>query len=231
VKSVHADASALPNRYTQTHQWHFVDLDVNSAPDFKAACFCDGPSPAVDSNGPEDDCVVRKIEQFSAELKNCSLSKEERTLAVMFLLHFMGDVHQPLHAAMGLDDRHKPDAGGNTVCHMQVFRANAERGFADWLAACSGGQGVGRDAAQSRRLGDSSAAGVRESDFREIHCWRADESRYESVSWGVVEFKRFTDLLHNTVLHYNHAVTQGHRLDLIVRYVNRGGTQSLVQLL
>ena len=52
--------------------------------------------------------MVDKIEQFSAELANPCTDEGERRLALEFLLHLVGDVHQPLHAG---DDH---DQGGNS---------------------------------------------------------------------------------------------------------------------
>ncbi len=51
--------------------------------------------------------MVDKIDQFEAELSNPHTSTDERRLALQFLLHLVGDVHQPLHAS---DDA---DEGGN----------------------------------------------------------------------------------------------------------------------
>jgi hypothetical protein len=52
---------------------------------------------------------VNKINQFARELRDPATSAPERELALLFLLHFVGDIHQPLHAA----DNH--DRGGNNV--------------------------------------------------------------------------------------------------------------------
>jgi hypothetical protein len=95
-------------RYRQTRQWHYVDIELN-APNLDRACF-DHPAlppgtPA--SAGPAADCVIDKIGQFAAELADPHTSSEERLLALQFLLHLVGDVHQPLHAS---DDA---DEGGN----------------------------------------------------------------------------------------------------------------------
>ncbi len=49
-----------------------------------------------------------KIDEFTAELKNPATSDQERLLALQFILHFVGDIHQPLHAS---DEN---DAGGNS---------------------------------------------------------------------------------------------------------------------
>ena len=92
----------------RTRQWHFVDIEI-TAPDLNQACFNHPALPpgTVASNGPADDCVVDKIEEFAAELANPATDLEEQIVALKFLLHFVGDVHQPLHAS---DDH---DRGGN----------------------------------------------------------------------------------------------------------------------
>jgi nuclease S1 len=91
-----------------TRMWHFVDLEL-TAPDLDQACFGHPvlPPGKPASTGPAQDCVVDKIDQFAAELANPATATAERILALKFLLHFVGDVHQPLHAA---DDH---DRGGN----------------------------------------------------------------------------------------------------------------------
>lgn len=52
-------------------------------------------------------CVVEGIEESLQGLKDTSKSKTERLISLKFLSHFVGDVHQPMHAGYG-DDR-----GGN----------------------------------------------------------------------------------------------------------------------
>jgi hypothetical protein len=91
-----------------TRQWHFVDLEL-TGPDLGQACFGRPVlSPGtLASNGPAQDCVVDKIEEFAAELANPSTAASERIVALKFLLHLVGDLHQPLHAS---DDH---DRGGN----------------------------------------------------------------------------------------------------------------------
>jgi S1/P1 Nuclease len=92
----------------KTRQWHFVDIEI-STPDLNAACFNHPPIPSgtVASDGPADDCVIDKIEEFAAELANPTTDHEEQVVALKFLLHFVGDLHQPLHSS---DDH---DRGGN----------------------------------------------------------------------------------------------------------------------
>ena len=100
------DTSKL--RYYRTRNWHFVDLELDG-PDLNRACFGPPQFPpgALASAGPADECVVAKTDEFFAELKDPKTEEQERRLALQFLLHLVGDVHQPLHAA---DDH---DQGGN----------------------------------------------------------------------------------------------------------------------
>jgi S1/P1 Nuclease len=92
----------------RTRQWHFVDIEVDG-PDPDQACFGHPsvPTGTLASLGPAQDCVVDKIEQFRSELSSPNTSPEEQVVALKFLLHFVGDLHQPLHAS---DDH---DKGGN----------------------------------------------------------------------------------------------------------------------
>jgi hypothetical protein len=112
-----ASAATWADKYRQaniggsrekTAQWHFVDIEI-TAPDLNKACFSYPALPAgtVASDGPADDCVVHKINEFAAELTDPNTDAEERVAALKFLLHFVGDLHQPLHSA---DDS---DRGGN----------------------------------------------------------------------------------------------------------------------
>lgn len=97
-------------RYRQTFRWHFVNLNLHR-PDLAAACYGRPPlkpgQPA--SRGPARACIVDKIEQFRAEWLAPSTPPAERQLALLFLLHLVGDVHQPLHAS------DNDDQGGNVV--------------------------------------------------------------------------------------------------------------------
>jgi hypothetical protein len=100
--------SDLDGARQNTRQWHFVDLEI-TAPDLDRACFGHPSLPAGTpaSKGPAADCVVDKIDEFAAELASPATDPSERVVALKFLLHLVGDLHQPLHAS---DDH---DQGGN----------------------------------------------------------------------------------------------------------------------
>jgi hypothetical protein len=68
----------------------------------------------------DDQCVVAGIEKYAAILKDKTQSKDKRREALIFVVHFVGDIHQPLHAAGGQVPNEQtgalePDQGGNKV--------------------------------------------------------------------------------------------------------------------
>jgi len=94
--------------HKETFEWHFVDIELDH-PDLKEACSGFPGFGRVASQGPAHDCIVNKVSEFIQELANPETPAAERLLALKFLLHFIGDMHQPLHDA----DNH--DKGGNCV--------------------------------------------------------------------------------------------------------------------
>lgn len=88
-----------PEGRAATAQWHYVKLDATS-PDVAKACFGQPDQPASTSaiHGPQQDCVIDKINEFARELYDPGTSAGERLMALRFLLNFTGDLHQPLAA-------------------------------------------------------------------------------------------------------------------------------------
>jgi hypothetical protein len=91
--------------HPETGPWHYVDIP-RSAEKFNRDRDC--PLSATDPKSPWRDCVTDRILYFEGRLGDTSLSPQERAIALKFLVHLIGDVHQPLHA-IG-DDR-----GGNNI--------------------------------------------------------------------------------------------------------------------
>jgi hypothetical protein len=104
------DANHRKDNYDATKRWHFVDLEITD-PDMTEACYGRKPLPpgTPASIGDKNACIVDKIGQFAAELEAPGTDAEERLFALKFLLHLVGDMHQPLHAS------DNSDAGGNAV--------------------------------------------------------------------------------------------------------------------
>lgn len=94
----------------RTASWHYVNLELVH-PSLQWACWGHRPLPAgmPASQGPSRSCAVDKIAQFDAELAAPDTPASERLLALRFVLHLVGDLHQPLHSS----DNH--DHGGNDI--------------------------------------------------------------------------------------------------------------------
>ena len=101
-------ADKYRNSHRETAAWHFVDIELDQ-PDLAVACFNSPASTPPASQGPAQDCVVDKIHEFAAELKDPATPPAERLMALKFVLHFVGDLHQPLHSA------DHSDKGGNCI--------------------------------------------------------------------------------------------------------------------
>jgi nuclease S1 len=83
--------------FPQTAPWHYIDIPLDATTiDMASEC-------------PLGNCVVAQIEKFEAVLKNPHAKEADRRIALEFLVHFVGDLHQPLHC----EDNH--DRGGNQV--------------------------------------------------------------------------------------------------------------------
>ncbi len=80
----------------ETAPWHFVDIPVSSTA-YNAARDC-----------VNNDCVIARIDMFWTQLQTATTTTAKLE-ALEFLVHFIGDEHQPLHSA---DNN---DRGGNNV--------------------------------------------------------------------------------------------------------------------
>lgn len=86
-----------PDRFKQTSRMHYINFPRGAACEFAPARDC-----------PDGLCVIGGINKNFTILSDKNRSDQERTDALKFLVHFIGDIHQPMHAAYS-DDR-----GGNS---------------------------------------------------------------------------------------------------------------------
>lgn len=86
-----------PDLGRRSARWHYVNIGESQCR-YRAGHDC-----------PGGDCVVEAIRDQAAILGDDSRSDAERLQALKFVVHFVGDVHQPMHAG------HARDRGGNTV--------------------------------------------------------------------------------------------------------------------
>jgi nuclease S1 len=68
---------------------------------------------------PSDQCIVGAIERYSAVLADRTQSRERRREALVYVVHFLADLHQPMHAASSWirepDGTRRLDRGGNDI--------------------------------------------------------------------------------------------------------------------
>jgi hypothetical protein len=88
--------------------WHYIDIPVPK-PQRTLEAYC------LDGN-----CVTARIKKYRDVLRN-SNDDAQRREALMYLVHFMGDIHQPLHCA-----ERECDQGGNLE-HVTVTLPSGER--------------------------------------------------------------------------------------------------------
>ena len=94
-----------PDRPRQRATEHFVNLPQDATGLEENEC------PLV------DECVVRAIAEDFAVLASPQATDEEKLAALKFLGHWVGDTHQPLHAAS------RDDRGGN---HIRTLGSSCE---------------------------------------------------------------------------------------------------------
>ena len=86
----------LGDRYSYASPWHYQNVDICQPFDLKAPC-------------KDGNCVSAQIERTARLLADPKVPVRERLIALAFLVHFVGDLHNPMHAG----DR--GDRGGNDV--------------------------------------------------------------------------------------------------------------------
>ena len=86
---------ADPVRFKQTSRWHYINARGGG-------CGFDLARDCADGG-----CVVRAIAEQRAILGDRNAPMDARRDALKFLVHFVGDIHQPMHAG------NRTDAGGN----------------------------------------------------------------------------------------------------------------------
>ncbi|WP_163130914.1 S1/P1 nuclease [Agarivorans sp. Alg241-V36] len=95
VLVIWADYARKQDAWKHTGPWHYINIPK-------------GQSLEQSQRNPKGD-VLSQLEYFEQQLKQAHLSKLERQQALKFYIHFVGDIHQPLHVG------YAKDRGGNKV--------------------------------------------------------------------------------------------------------------------
>jgi hypothetical protein len=113
LASIASWADAVRKERDESFGWHFVDIPKD-APGFFQERDCFRPQDKhKDAQTDHHNCVVDRIAMFQKILGDESASRSDRLEALKWIVHFVGDLHQPLHA---IDEAR----GGNDI-KLPVF--------------------------------------------------------------------------------------------------------------
>ena len=108
----------LDERFAYAYSWHYQNVDICQKFDLKAPC-------------KDGHCVSAQIERNARLLADPKVPQREKLMALAFLVHFVGDLHQPMHAG------DHGDLGGNKVAANYGLiggRTNLHSIWDGWLA-------------------------------------------------------------------------------------------------
>ncbi|WCT10218.1 S1/P1 nuclease [Mucilaginibacter jinjuensis] len=97
--STYADELRSNPQYKYTAPWHFVNLPSGYTFDQFANAITNSPG----DNG------YKALLNFEHELGDPTKSRTQKALALKFIVHIVGDLHQPMHVS------HAEDKGGNNI--------------------------------------------------------------------------------------------------------------------
>ena len=117
--SIWADCiKPLDERFAYAYSWHYQNVDICQPFDLKVPC-------------KDGHCVSAQIERQARLLADPAVPQREKLMALAFLVHFVGDLHQPMHAG------DHGDLGGNKVAANYGLiggRTNLHSIWDGWLA-------------------------------------------------------------------------------------------------
>ena len=108
-------------------RWHYIDYPLRP------------PKFPLEPDASPDDDVVYAIQQCEKTLSSRKASPEERAVFLSWLIHLVGDLHQPLHCASLFDSAHpNGDKGGNDFFIKPAEEGISLHSFWDGLLGTSG---------------------------------------------------------------------------------------------
>ena len=97
--STWADEVRPTPEYRQTAPWHYINLPLGlSYEDFQAKV-----------KGMTDPNVYSALLNCESDLASSTTTRDQKIVALKFIVHFVGDLHQPMHVSRS------EDKGGNTI--------------------------------------------------------------------------------------------------------------------
>ena len=113
-----ADCVRPMERFNYSAPWHYQNVNVCQPFDLKGPC-------------KDGNCVSAQIDRQARLLADPAVPQRDKVMALAFLIHFVGDLHQPMHAG------DQGDLGGNRVAMNYGLiggRTNLHGVWDGWLA-------------------------------------------------------------------------------------------------
>ena len=147
---VHTNLASWPDCWRvltpATAPWHFDDIPLGDSPS--------APLDAANQPWCATGCVSKALADNLRALASGTLAPADAAMALAFVVHFVGDLHQPLH-----DEDNNKDLGGNLVLIKSTVKgveaANLHALWDDPLVAAA--LGADLDSATAKVNGDDAA--------------------------------------------------------------------------
>ena len=133
-----------------TAPWHYVNFERGGACHYVAEALCPGGA-----------CVVSALDRQTAVL-GAPGTDGERLAALKYVVHFVGDIHQPLHAG------YADDKGGNGY-QLQAYDRGSNL-HSVWDSGLIRNWPGGLPALQAAVLADAAQTGGSTADWAEASC-------------------------------------------------------------
>ena len=99
-----------PMRFVANHPaWHYIDMPIVQA-GFTAAA----TQPVATTRASDATNILQALDSVTAQLRDPFLSSANKAIALCWVIHLVGDLHQPLHASSFYSSQYpQGDRGGN----------------------------------------------------------------------------------------------------------------------
>ncbi len=106
-----------PMHFVANHPaWHYIDIPIVQ-PGFAAPA----SQPAANSPPTDPTNVVEALDKVTAQVHDPAVAPGDRAIALCWILHLVGDIHQPLHATTHFSPQYpEGDRGGNLAMVLRT---------------------------------------------------------------------------------------------------------------
>lgn len=159
-------ADAIREDHPETAPWHYVNIPP------------DAESYDPERDAPPEGSIVERIEHFRRVLADRRAGPEARLDALRWLVHLVGDLHQPLHVSR------KADRGGNSI-KVKIGERSTDL-HAVWDTDIVEWQGL--------TAIDHALALNREIEDEDVSSWRRGEvADWANESWRLARSHAYVD--------------------------------------